>query len=235
MSQTIQVIGLLFELIAFLVGLTMGYLVYKKNPDYIGNKLMALASVLIASYPGATLFYDSFPTYTTIQVGMRLGMICIMLGSVFLYFSIQIIVHSSSWWDKKSTWIFPLIIAGFISIYLIFTDYIEIVDIGTTVNNRIDIVPLGVVILFVLACIVYSMYDLYKTGIKKSEGEEEHEALPDEESGSKKLPQITYQGSLSIGCEACDYPYAGYPGTGCQIPHEFSCNRIRKLGVAPEG
>ncbi len=172
-----QLLGMIFEGTGLILGFLAAYLVLKKDKNYIGNKLMAVSTILFGIYMGSILTYDIlYPILPapfnnwSVEIFNRAGLIAILGGSMFLYFTIKVMCHSSAWLnDKKHT--YPYLIATLAyGIYISMIDYIEVIE-GETVNTQIDLIPLLILIVGVLFFIVSALSGLYKYGIKKGQGE----------------------------------------------------------------
>ena len=169
-----QILGIIFELLSFITALVMGIGVLQKNKDYLGNKLMALGCIFIGVYPFSVAIYDIWTTEFTVQIFLRVGMIGFMFGSIFIYFTLQTMLHSQFWFDKKINWVAPLVIGAVNSLYLIFTDFIEIVDLTGNVNNRVDPIPLAIILGTTFIFTLVSTIKLYHKGIKHSHAQSKY-------------------------------------------------------------
>ncbi|MBD3353212.1 MAG: hypothetical protein GF364_17160 [Candidatus Lokiarchaeota archaeon] len=162
----LQQLGWFFEALGTLAGIIAAVFVLRKNKRYIGNILMAISLILISSYIGAILIYDLALNAIVIQILYRIAISSLLVGTMLLYFTMQIMVHSSTWLDNKKK-IIPWIIAviGFI-IWIIIDEVVDIVDIETA-NTQIRLMPLLVLVLFILVFLITSIVDLYLHGIRK--------------------------------------------------------------------
>ncbi len=165
----LQELGYIFELLGTIAGFLMAFYVLRQNKKYIGNQLMAASTIFISFYIGSIFIYDVVATELAVQIFYRIALISIMLGASFMYFTMQVMVHSSSWLRKRYNYIVPiLIIIGF-AIYLILTDFITIINLDM-VDTQIDLIPLATVSLWVLVFLIASIVDLYLHGLRHAKG-----------------------------------------------------------------
>ncbi len=172
----LQWLGYVFEAIGFISGLIMAYFVIKQNPKYIGNKLMALSALGIAGYIGGIFLYDVIATERAIQILYRIAMPFILIGAISMYYTMQIMVHSSSW--LRQTWkkIVPVLIIGAFTVYISIADVIEVNSLEV-VDTTLDLFPLLFVSFWVLGLILASIIDLYLHGIRKMKGQSKKHML----------------------------------------------------------
>jgi hypothetical protein len=166
--MALQYIGYIAEAIGTIAALLSGYLVYRKNKSYIGNRLLSISILLVGVYIGSILTYDLIRQEIVIQFFYRIAISSILLGVILLYFSMQIMVHSSTWLENKKT-IYSLLIFWLIyTIIIIFGDVIEIIDINVA-NTQMNL-PLLIILVFgLILLILTSIFDLYFHGIKHAE------------------------------------------------------------------
>jgi len=173
-QQVLQILGFIFEGIGLVAGVTIASIVMKKDSRYIGNQMMAAAMILLGIYMGSILTYDIlFPFFQTqewiVQVFYRIGVIALFFGTMFLFFTIQVMCQSSAWLTLKHTLPYAIGILAY-SIAIWFIDFLEIVS-GDQVNTQAKImIPLYILIVGVLYFIIFSMIGLYRYGIRRSEG-----------------------------------------------------------------
>lgn len=173
-EQTFQILGFIFEGIGLIAGLTIAFLVLRKDSKYIGNRLMAISMVFFGLYMGSILLYDIFyPIFQQdwlIEVFFRICLIAILFGSMFLFFTIQVSVKASIWFTFKRVAPYVLVLTAY-SIWIWFYDFITIIS-GDQVNTQAEMIPtLLLLILSVLYFIIRSIVGIYRFGIRKTEGE----------------------------------------------------------------
>ncbi len=168
-----QLLGYIFEGIGLASGIIIASIVMKKDNKYVGNQLMAASMILMGVYMGAILVYDIlYPIFHMdwlIQVFYRICVIALFYGTMFLFFSVNVMSRSSSWFNKKNTIPYAVIIFGY-AVAICFIDFLEILP-GEQVNTQTKImIPLYILIAGVVYFIVFSMIGLYRFGIMKSDG-----------------------------------------------------------------
>ena len=173
-EQTFQILGFIFEGIGLIAGLTIAVLVLRKDSKYMGNRLMAISMILFGFYMGFILTYDIFyPIFQQdwlIEVFFRLCLISIIFGSVFLFFTIEVMCKSSVWLTFKRVIPYVLVLTAY-SIWIWFYDFITIIS-GDQVNTQAEMIPtLLLLILGVLYFIIQSIVGIYRFGIRKTEGD----------------------------------------------------------------
>lgn len=160
----------IFEGIAALASFLSAIVVLRKNSKYIGNRLMFATFFLFGTYISSLLTYGIIKTELIIHILFRVGINCLLYGMLFLFFTMQVMVHSSAWITNKNH-VFPFIIpAGVWSIWTIFAH----LDILSTdpVNTSMALAPLIFLILSSFGLLISSLISLYKHGIKETKGED---------------------------------------------------------------
>jgi len=169
--EYLQILGIIFELLTTIAGFVSTYLILKRNPKYIGNRMMATSTTLMGLYTLFILFYDLVAEVWAIQVFLRAAMISILFVGVFVFYTIQILVFSSKNLMKKRNWV-PFLLASLgYSVYLIFEqNFITILSIDP-VNVSINMLPLLILIAQLLFYVLFSLFFLVKNGIMQSTGQ----------------------------------------------------------------
>jgi hypothetical protein len=165
----LQYIGYIAEAIGTIAAYFAAYKVYKKNSQYIGNKLMALSIGFIGTYIGSILVYDLIRQALIIQIFYRIGISSLLLGTILLYFSMEVLVHSSVWLKKKVLIISLLVFWIIYTIFICVSDIITIIDISVA-NTQMDMIPLLILAVSLLFLLITSILDLYLHGFRKAEG-----------------------------------------------------------------
>jgi hypothetical protein len=166
---TMQILGFIFEAGTAIAGGVGALAVYKKDPKYIGNRLMSLSNALVGLYGLCVLIYDLIATEWAIQIFIRLGLIAIFSACVYLYFTMGVLVNASVWYEKKKN-LFPFIFGiGAFSLYIIISDFVHIIDIETA-NTQMDITPLLILIISVISLTLFSINKISTHGIKRTTG-----------------------------------------------------------------
>ncbi|UYP44594.1 hypothetical protein NEF87_000879 [Candidatus Lokiarchaeum ossiferum] len=164
-----------FEGIAIVASYLSAIVVLRKNSKYIGNQLMFVTFFLFGTYILSLLTYGIIKTEIVIHILFRVGINCLLYGMLFLFFTMQVMVHSSGWINNKNH-ILPFIIpAGLWSIWTIFA-HLEILSIDP-VNTSMALPPLIFLILSSFGLLISSIISLYKYGIKETKGENRKKML----------------------------------------------------------
>lgn len=113
--------------------------------------------------------YDIIQTLLSIEIFLRIAMICILTATLFFFYSMNCMVSSSSWFQDKKKWV-PYIIAiiGYI-IYLILAPLVDVVS-TNPLNIGIELPPLVIMVILMLHFLIASLSKLFRFGIKKTEG-----------------------------------------------------------------
>jgi hypothetical protein len=159
-----------FEGLGFVIGFVLAIKIYQKDPTYLGNKLLAVANLGIATYLGSILFYDLVAQEWAIQVFLRVGLVSIMVAAAYIFFAFQVVVHSSHWWKKKRT---IYLLHGLIAVYaawIALADFITVVALEPVVDSTMDLPELVVLVVVVLGLLFHTAWDLYDVGIKNAIG-----------------------------------------------------------------
>ena len=169
--ELLQLLGIIFELLTSIAGFVSTYLILKRNPKYIGNRMMAASTTLMGLYTLFILFYDLVAEVWAVQVFLRAAMISILFAGVFIFYTIQILIFSSKNLMKKRNWV-PFLLASLgYSVYLIFEqNFITILSIDP-VNVSIYMLPLLILIAQLLFYVLFSLFFLVKNGIMQSTGQ----------------------------------------------------------------
>jgi hypothetical protein len=157
------------ESISAMAGIVSALFVIKKNPKYLGNQLLSLGVLFLGLYAVCILIYDIVRTSLTIQIFLRVAMILIILGCCFLYFTMQVAVHSSKWMELKIRWMIPLLLIIIYAIWISVHDFIRIISLET-VNTQTELLPLIILVLGVITFLIMSIRNLWKYGVKKTTG-----------------------------------------------------------------
>jgi hypothetical protein len=168
--ELLQVLGYIFELIGFLAGIIIAVAVLKRDSEYAGNRMMALAAILIGMYPGGILIYDIIGTDLVIEIFLRVAIISMLFGGLSLFITMQIMVHSSAWLKFKERYVPYTIGLIVFAVWIIITDFITIIHTTGTVNTQTDPLPLMLMVLVIVFFLLLTMFDLYLHGIKKAQG-----------------------------------------------------------------
>ena len=163
--------NIILKLVIIIAALICAIFIIKKDPHYLGNRLMAVAMILFLLYTLGILLYDLLESNWAVQIFLRISMISAFVGSNLIYFSMQCLVNSSHWFDKKSNWIPHFIVAFIYLIYLILVDFITFTLLPEGgVNVKTALLPTAIMGLGMLFYLGSSLYFVNKYGIKKTQG-----------------------------------------------------------------
>ena len=144
--EYLQILGIIFELLTTVAGFASTYLILKRNPKYIGNRMMATSTTFIGLYTLFILFYDLVAEVWAVQVFLRAAMISILFVGVFIFYTIQILVFSSKNLMKKRNWV-PFLLASLVyAVYLILEENFITIHSIDPVNVSINMLPLLILI-----------------------------------------------------------------------------------------
>ncbi len=166
--MSLQLIRYIADISAVVVAVALALTIFKRHPDQIGNRLMSLSIGLIGLYSFSFLMLDLIALEWAIQIFLRIGIASILFACIFMYFSFQILLHSSKWLEiKKNT--LPLIIIGILySLLLLSTNLITINSLSP-VDTQLDLIILGILLIILLVLTLYNIYAVYTGGIKKTD------------------------------------------------------------------
>ncbi|MCP4763781.1 MAG: hypothetical protein GY870_18565 [archaeon] len=170
-----ELITYIFEFIAMGVSFFVAFLLFKKSKDSqvsLGQKFLAIALFLVGNYALSTIIYSLIGQEWAILVFLRVGFISILISVVFLFYTMQILIHSSSWIKtNQKLVIITIIIAIIISLIMIIIPFIQVNDAATADTLFSPEYPFYAFALFVAFMLIYSAFVLYKFGISKNTGE----------------------------------------------------------------
>ncbi len=169
-----EIITYVFEFITFIFSFFTSFLLIKQSKRSqvpLGTKFLAIGNGSLGIYALSTIIYSLIGVEWVVIVFLKLGMIAILIGILFLFYTMQVLIHSSNWvkTHKIGFW-GSFIIALVIVMVLIFTNYIIVND-ATTADTHFEPVPYYMFALFVAITLIYSTISIYQFGIKKNNGE----------------------------------------------------------------
>ncbi len=114
--------------------------------------------------------YDIIAQDWAIQFFLRFGMICLLFGMLFIYYTKYILMNSShAFKDSKSKYV-NFIICVLASLYFIFSNFIEFkeaVEGLGNINISIGLIEMGIMLLILLYLLFVSIYITYNFALKK--------------------------------------------------------------------
>ena len=167
--MALLIIEYIIQVIGFVAAFTAAYLVFKKDPSYIGNRLMASANTSIGIYFLSIFIYKMIQEIEVVLVLFPLAMVCTLVSTLLLYLTMQIMVKSSQWLQTTKKWMLIVGVIAFYCLYLIFGNVMTVVNVSTG-NVQMNLLPLIGLLGLVVFFLVSSIRSISKFGIKKSEG-----------------------------------------------------------------
>lgn len=169
-----ELITYIFEFIALCISFWTFFILFKQKKHSqvpLGNTFLALGAFCIGIYALFTIIYSLINQEWAIITFLKLGMISLMAGVLFLFYTMQILIYSSKSINiKKTSYWAPLVAFLTISLILLFTDYITVVDIATGATH-FETLQFSLFAIFVAFVLIYSTVPLYRFGIKKNTGD----------------------------------------------------------------
>jgi hypothetical protein len=169
----VEPFSLISECVISFTGFAIAVVTLRKDPKNITHRLLASSMFLIGVYGISIVIYDVAAVEFLVHLLLRLSTIALLFGVLFLYFTFQVIVHTSAWLDRKlNTW--PYVIGGIIYGVVFFAWWpgaVTNIELTPVVNTQMDmslVVILGVSILILM---LVTINTLYRFGVKPSEGE----------------------------------------------------------------
>ena len=170
----IEIITYIFEFILMVLSFIASFLVIRiksKSKVPQSNLFLSISSIFVGLYALSTIIYSLIRQEWAIIAFLKIGMISIVLAVFCLFLTIQILISSSKWISIHRFYFITLLAATTIlTLLLIFTDFIKVIDIKTSEThfNPIIYYPFAIYIAFIL---VFSTFSTYYYGIRKSTGE----------------------------------------------------------------
>ena len=178
-----------FEGITTIVCITLAIVVYLRSRKNLPNIYMATAFLLFGIYTGGVLVYDIFAMGPSgdiiIAIFIRVSLVSILFGGMFLFFAMQGQGHSRMWYSfKKNTlpWF------GIVSVYSLFlliwnhyifggivtrSDWVTVLS-YQPVDTQLYIFVLIPLIILLFVFLISSTLTIYTYGVKKTEGLRKH-------------------------------------------------------------
>lgn len=165
----------IFHILTTLAGLASSIFILKKDAKYLGNRFMASATGLMGIYTFCIFIYDIFANEALTLILLPIGMVCVLIGTMFIYFAMQCMVNSVVSFKNHKIWIFYAIIVGTIGLVFIifanqFISFEEPDELGGNINVHLSLYALLVIASLMLYFMFRSIIYLYRHGIKKTEG-----------------------------------------------------------------
>ncbi len=166
-----KIIGLIIEITALVFGIWIPIKLMKKNPDFLGSKLLAASIAFKGMFALSTLIYDLWATDLAVQIFLRTTLISLVLSVMLLFFAMQVVVKSGTVFLSNKKLIYSTSIVTFVVVFiLIFVDYITVTSLEPIVNSDFDTWVSITFMLYILIALISTLVPIYKFGIKKMEG-----------------------------------------------------------------
>jgi hypothetical protein len=165
-----EIITYVFEFLATFVSLWVGILLYRQKSTSqvpLGNNLLTIGALSLGFFTLSTIIYSLIGIAFYIILFLKLGMVAIMFGVLLLYYTMCVLVYSSSQFSFRKPYVYgPFMIFFIVSLILIFSDYIHVID-AITAETVFDLIPFMLYALFVSFMLLINAIFLFKYGIKK--------------------------------------------------------------------
>ncbi len=156
------------EIAGFVVGVISALAILKKDNTRMANRFLATGVFLIGLYTLCIFIYDIIGTVLAINVFLRIGMISLLFGDLFIYYTMLIMMRSTMTFKKMKITYINLAICVGTSIYFIIDDFITQTEstIGN-VNIQIDMIPLALIILILFYLTISCVIITFRFGLNK--------------------------------------------------------------------
>jgi len=169
-----ELITYIFEFVTLFISFWTFFTLFKQKKNSqvpLGNTFLALGAFFLGIYALFTIIYSLIGQEWAIITFLKLGMVSLMIGVLFLFYTMQILTYSSkSIKIKKISYWGSLVAFLVIALILLFTNYITVVD-SATGATHFQSLQFYLFAIFVAFMLVYSTIPLYRFGIKKNTGE----------------------------------------------------------------
>jgi hypothetical protein len=169
----VEPFSLTSECVIAFTGFIIAIVTIRKDPKSITHRLLASSMFLIGVYGVSIVIYDIAAIEFLVHFLLRLSTIALLFGVIFLYFTFQVIVHTSSWLDRKlNTWPYLIgaIIYGIV-FYAWWPGAVPKIELVPVVNSQVDISLVVILGVSILIFMLVTINTLYRFGVKPSEGE----------------------------------------------------------------
>ena len=145
-----------FEISAFIVGTITAYVLLSKENRNLAHKYLGYGNFIIGVYPLCIFIYDIIIDDWAVQVFLRIAMISLLFGMLFIYYTMYILMNSSHTFQDSNMKYINFLICLLASLYfIIFVD----IDSESTVEGfgnvnisvaMSDFVLIGAILLYML-------------------------------------------------------------------------------------
>ncbi len=146
---------MIFQIITVLSGFYIGFIIYRKNFEYIGNKMFIISFIIFALYAFVLFLYE-FPLSVLInEVLLNLSLYMIVVGVLFFVLSMQVFTQGSMFLKKITTKI--LILISIIAwIIVLFFPY-KVIQVTPEVKANKDYVSLLTTGILAISFMIYNL------------------------------------------------------------------------------
>jgi hypothetical protein len=184
MADLIFILKVALEGITTAVCLTLAIVVYLRSRKNLPNIYMATAFLGFSLYTGGVLIYDIFAVDSSgnilIDIFIRMSLVSILFGGMFLFFAMMGQGHSRMWYTfKKNTLPWYGIVSAYSLVLIVWNRYIFGSDWVTVlsyqpVDTKLTIFVLIPLIILLFIFFITSTFVIYTYGVKKTEGLRKH-------------------------------------------------------------
>lgn len=144
---------------------------YRKNSEFIGNKLLTLSMSLIGLYGIFVILEQATTVELVINIFGRFEYIALIYAVYFLYLTMNTIIKSSKWVEKNwKIWILFVGITIFVITLFVWEDAFDFI-----ITDRSDIYlhPIMMIVfsVYIAFTLFYSIFVTYFNGAKQTTGE----------------------------------------------------------------
>ncbi len=169
-----ELITYIFEFITMAISFFVTFLLFKQKKQSqvpLGNLFLIMGAFCVGIFALSTIVYSIIAEEWVIIAGLKIGMIAVLMAVMFLFYTMQVLIHSSKLMkiNKISLW-GPLIISVTIALVMIFTNYIEVID-ATTAETHFEPFTFYLFAFFAAFMLLYSAFSMYHFGIRNNTGE----------------------------------------------------------------
>lgn len=155
----LQVIRTSFLVITTIIGVYSSLKIIQKNKTVM-NYLMAAFTFLIGLYTFTVILYDFINSLVYILIPF--GILALVLSTISVYFSVQCMLKSETWFENKLHWVPFLILWLVYAIVLYSIDLVEIVSNEDVINTQVKIVPLLFGVVFIMFFLIFTLVNLFQ-------------------------------------------------------------------------
>ncbi len=158
------------QAIAFFSAFYVAIVIYRKNHEYIGNKLFIISFTLIGIYAFVLFLYE-FPISILInEILLQSSLSLIVMGVLFFVFSMQTFVHSSAYMKKSIVKIIIIVSIAICIVTFIFP--YRVIQISPEIIAEKNIISLLATGVWSIGLMIYNTINLYNSLSAMEEAEQ---------------------------------------------------------------